>query len=89
MSEPWADDGEDAGDVAHWMARRQQEVDNRDANMAAGQTAWAASTANGDNLQAPNPSDVAALGADTQGQDAAANAAAASRLTPDQLAAVI
>jgi hypothetical protein len=86
MSESWADQDQDqdqdqdedgdAGDVAEWMAQRQQDVANRDANTAAGQSAWAASTANGDNLQAPNPSDVAALGADAQGQDAAATAAA-------------
>jgi hypothetical protein len=64
--------GSDPDDVAAWMAQRQQDVANRDRNVAAGQNAWAASTASGDNLQAPNPDDVRALGADAQGQDAAA-----------------
>jgi len=76
MSEPWADEDQDAGDIADWMAQRQQDVDNRDANMAAGRDAWAASTATGQNLQAATPDDVRALGAEAQGQDAAAAAAA-------------
>jgi hypothetical protein len=62
----------DPDDIAAWMAQRQQELANRDQNIAAGQNAWAASTASGDNLTAPNPDDVRALGADAQGQDAAA-----------------
>jgi hypothetical protein len=62
----------DPDDIAAWMAQRQQDVANRDQNIAAGQNAWVASTASGDNLQAQNPDDVRALGADAQGQDAAA-----------------
>jgi len=80
------DDGGD--DIASWMAQRQQDVASRDQNAAAGQDAWATSTATGDNLQAAKPSDVASLGADAQGQDAAAKAAAPG-VTPDQLAAII
>jgi hypothetical protein len=79
--------GADPDDIAAWMAQRQQDVANRDQNVAAGQGAWAASTATGDNLEAPNPDDVRALGADAQGQDAAATSRAP--LTPSQVSAIV
>ena len=63
-------------DVTSWMAQRQQDVANRDQNIAAGRDAWAASTATGQNLTAATPADVQALGADAQGQDTAGAGAA-------------
>jgi hypothetical protein len=45
-----------------WMQARDDEVARRQALEDAGYEAWAGSTASGENLQAPRPSDVAALG---------------------------
>jgi hypothetical protein len=45
-----------------FMARRRREVAQRDADEAAGRSRWVASTATGENLSAPNPSDLVALG---------------------------
>jgi hypothetical protein len=70
-------DDRDLDDVNDWMAQRQKEVDGLDEDLEAGRDAWSASTATGQNLAAASPDDVRALGADANGQDAAAQGSVA------------
>lgn len=51
-------------DIANWMAQRRQDVRNLGSQAeAAGRNLWAQATQAGQNLSAPNPNDIAALGA--------------------------
>ncbi len=54
-----------------WIGARDDEVARRRALEEAGYSAWAGSTASGENLQAVRPSDVAALGASVLSADGA------------------
>jgi hypothetical protein len=56
------DDVDDDGDIDDWMARRNAAIAvNQDADVA-GRQAWVDAIRNGQNIQAPNPSDIVAVG---------------------------
>ena len=65
-------DENDGSDTAAWMARRQQDIDNRASDDALGREAFASAIQNGDDLSAPTTDSVRALGANLRAQDAAA-----------------
>jgi hypothetical protein len=60
---PFDDAGDDDGDVGGWIAGRNADLALRQGADLVGRRAWSESTRTGENLQAPNPADVTALGA--------------------------
>jgi hypothetical protein len=63
-AQPRADDDNDDDNIADWMAQRWLDVTGLGAQAeATGRNLWAQATRAGQNLAAPNPSDILALGA--------------------------
>jgi hypothetical protein len=74
-------------DIAHWMAQRWRDVQSLGGQAeTAGRNLWAQATRAGQNLAAPNPSDIAALGARFLNGGNSSAGSPATQLTDPQFA---
>ena len=78
--------GAPGGDIADWMAQRWRDIANLGPEAAdAGRRLWAQATRSGQNVSAPNPSDIYALGAQyLSGRAGSAGSASQQQGDPSQ-----